>query len=245
MRLPEPVVAAEINEPSKPAAKEYGLWIALSACTSILLLAITNYLTQQVAVVPFLWVLPLVIYLFTFVLAFSGERWYPRQAFIFGLLPVILLYDLAMANGGRLGIPLQVVIFSLVLFTGCMICNGELYRSRPPADHLPAFYLTISIGGALGGLLINFVAPALFSGYWELPLGVLLFCVLFLLVGRGPKREDLKGILFSRLGIAILATAVLITVVRLFSFIGADLTASILSERNFYGVVRVRQIGTR
>jgi hypothetical protein len=228
----------------RPAIKDVTLWLALSACASILLLAITNYLTQQVAVIPFLWVLPLALYLLSFVLAFSGERWYPRRAFTFALLPVILLYNLALENTGKLGISLQVIIFGLVLFTGCMVCNGELYRRRPEPESLPTFYLFISIGGALGGLLVNFAAPALFKGYWELPLGVLLFCSLFLIVGRGKKGEGIKGILTWRLSLAILATSLLISTVRLFSFIGEDLSGPILSSRNFYGVVRITRVDT-
>ena len=196
------------------------------------------------AVIPFLWVLPLAIYLLTFVLAFSGERAYSRQVYVFLLLPIILLYDWAMANGSLLAIPWQVAIFSLVLFTGCMVCNGELYRRRPTASRLPGFYLIISAGGALGGLLVSLLAPALFKGFWELPLGMLLFCLLFLIVGRRPKKESFKAEMLSTLSNTLLGIAVLITGVRAFLFIGADLTGSIRSQRNFYGVVRVRQTGT-
>ncbi len=231
-------------EVSKPSTRELARWVSLSACASILLLSITNYLTQQVAVIPFLWVLPLALYLLTFVLTFSGERWYPRQIFIYGLIPVILLYDLAMANGARLGIPLQVAIFGLVLFLGCMVCNGELYRLRPPAERMPTFYLIISAGGALGGVLINFIAPILFKGYWELPLGVLFFCALFLYLGRGNREPGLKGEILARVSLSLLGVAVLITLVRLFTFVGGDLATSVETRRNFYGVLRVRQVGT-
>ena len=245
MRAPAAASAGQaIAVSPAPAAKDYLLWVLLSACASILLLAITGYLTQQVAVIPFLWVLPLAIYLLTFVLAFSGERTYSRQVFIFLLLPVILLYDWAMANGSLLAIPSQVGIFSLVLFAGCMVCNGELYRLRSAAARLPGFYLTVSAGGALGGLLITFLAPALFKGFWELPLGMLLFCLLFLAVGRVSRQAGFRGEILSTLSTTLLAIAVLITGVRAFLFIGADLTGSIRSQRNFYGVVRVRQTGT-
>ena len=245
MRTPAAVPAGPgLKQTPAPAAREIILWVFLSACASILLLAITAYLTQQVAVIPFLWVLPLVIYLLTFVLAFSGERTYSRRVYVFLLLPVILLYDWAMANGSLLAVPWQVGIFSLVLFVGCMVCNGELYRLRPAAARLPAFYLTVSAGGALGGLLVTFLAPALFKGFWELPLGVLLFCLLFLILGRGPKQAGFKAELLYNLGTTLLAIAVLISAVRAFLFIGSDLTGSIRSQRNFYGVVRVRQAGT-
>lgn len=244
MRLPPTTDPEAAKECPKPAPRDYILWVALSACASILFLATTGYLTQQVAVIPFLWVLPLAIYLLTFVLAFSGERWYSRQVFIFILLPVILLYDWAMVNGSMLGIPWQVAIFSLVLFLGCMVCHGELYRLRPATPRLPGFYLIVSAGGALGGILITFVAPTLFKGFWELPLGLVLFSTLFLVVGRVQKKAEWQAEVLSQVNTALLATAVLITGVRAFLFIGADLTGSIRSQRNFYGVVRVRQIDT-
>ncbi|MGA2490418.1 MAG: hypothetical protein ABSF99_09605 [Anaerolineales bacterium] len=243
MRLTPVVVPETAETVTRQTSKDYFLWVALSACPSILFLATTSYLTQQVAVIPFLWVLPLAIYLLTFVLAFSGERGYPRQVYIFVLLPVLLLYDWAMANGSLVSIPWQVTILSLVLFVGCMICNGELYRLRPTTAHLPSFYLTISAGGALGGILVAFVAPLLFKGFWELPLGLVLFCALFLVVGRGTKILGLQGDILSRISTALLVVGILITAVRAFLFIGADLTGSIRSQRNFYGVVRLRQIG--
>ena len=243
MRTPPAAPAPALAAVPAPPARDYILWVLLSACASILLLAITGYLTQQVAVIPFLWVLPLAIYLLTFVLAFSGPRTYSRLVYVFLLLPVILLYDWAMANGSLLAIPWQVGIFSLVLFVGCMVCNGELYRRRPAAPRLPGFYLTISAGAALGGLLVTLLAPALFQGFWELPLGILLFCLLFLVVGRGPKGEGFQAELLSNLGVTLLAIAVLVSGVRAFLFIGSDLTGSIRSQRNFYGVVRIRQTG--
>lgn len=228
---------------AKPSRRDYLLWVGLSAGATMLLLSVTNYLTQQVAVVPFLWVVPLALYLFSFVLTFAGEKWYPRQAFIYALVPVILIYDLAMQNGARLGVPLQVVIFGLVLFLGCMVCNGELYRLRPEPERMPAFYLILSAGGALGGVLINFAAPVLFKGYWELPLSVLLFCSLFLYMGRSQKEEGLKGEIIQRVSITLLGAGVLITLVRLFMFVSGDLNTAVETRRDFYGVLRVRQIG--
>lgn len=220
------------------------LWLALSACPSILFLATSAYLSQQVAVIPFLWVLPLAIYLLSFVLTFSGGHWYSRQMFILLLLPALLAYDLALANGARLGIPWQVTIFSLLLFIACMLMHGELYRLRPDPQRLPGFYLTVSAGGALGGILVALVAPLLFKGFWELPLGVLLFSLLLLAVGRSTRPQGLKAEILARISFAVLGIGILISGVRAFLFIGSDLSGAIRSERNFYGVVRVRQLGT-
>lgn len=155
----------------RPVIKEIILWIALAATASILLLATTSHITQEVAVIPFLWVLPLTIYLLTFILSFSGERWYSRQAFLILFFAATLLYAWVLTQSGTMNIPLQVVIFTGVLFVACMICHGELYRLRPHPEYLTLFYLIVSVGGATGGILINFVAPFIFKGFWELPLG--------------------------------------------------------------------------
>jgi len=148
-----------------PIAKDYILWIALAATASILLLAVTSKITQEVAVIPFLWVLPLTIYLLTFVLTFSGERWYSRQVFLLLFFAATLLSVWALGRSDALGILEQIGIYALVLFAACMVCHGELYRLRPHPAHLASFYLMVSIGGALGGAVINFVAPYVFKGF--------------------------------------------------------------------------------
>ncbi|HVM72109.1 MAG TPA: hypothetical protein VMT91_10130 [Anaerolineales bacterium] len=240
---PEPTVQPAAQSPAPPA-RDYLAWLLLSACASVLYLAVTGYLTIQVAVIPFLWVLPLGIYLLSFVLAFSSERAYPRQVFIILLLPLVLLYNWAMAKGPLLPVPLQLGIFSLVLFTACMICNGELYRRRPAPARLPAFYLTVSAGGMAGGLVITFLAPAVFKGFWELPLGMLFFCLLFLFASRGAQPNRVEPGLLPRLNTMLLIAAVIIAGLRAFMFIGSDLNGSIHIWRDFYGVVRLRQVGS-
>jgi hypothetical protein len=150
--------------------RTYILWIALAATASILLLAMTSHITQEVAVIPFLWILPLTVYLLSFVLAFSGERWYSRQWFLILFYVATLLYAWTMARGNQFSIVLQMGIFLLMLFAACMVCHGELYRLRPHPARLTTFYLMVSLGGAVGGILVNFVAPYVFKGFWELPL---------------------------------------------------------------------------
>ena len=245
MRLPPAEPASQPTERAPaPTARDYLAWLLFSTCASVLYLAVTGYLTIQVAVIPFLWVLPLGIYLLTFVLAFSGERAYPRQVLILLLLPLVLLYNWAMAKGPLLPVPLQLGVFSLVLLIACMVCNGELVRRRPAPAHLPAFYLTISAGGMAGGLVITFLAPAVFKGFWELPLGMLFFCLLCLLASRGSKGARLETGFLPRLNATLLIAAVLIAGLRAFMSIGSDLNGSIHIWRDFYGVVRVRQVGT-
>ncbi len=143
------------------------LWLGLAAMGSAMLLATTNQMCIDVAVVPFLWVLPLSLYLLTFVICFDNPRWYDRR--IFG---VLLAVSAAAAcwqlnQGVETSIPDLVTIHLAVMFACCMCCHGELVRSRPHPQHLTLFYLLVSAGGALGGVLVAVVSPAMFTGFWE------------------------------------------------------------------------------
>ncbi len=226
----------------RPTARDYGLWIALAAAASILLLATTSQITQEVAVIPFLWVLPLTIYLFSFILAFSGERWYSRQAYLIILFIASLLVGWTLGHSDAPGIPAQIGIYSLGLFAACMVCHGELYRLRPHPTHLTRFYLMVSVGGAIGGVFINFVTPFIFKGYWELPLGYTLCWLLFLavtFVAASVVRQRWVFILNN----VLLLSMVFISGARSYLLIHTDLDASLYRERNFYGVVSVRELG--
>jgi hypothetical protein len=168
------------------------LWLLLSACGSGLLLATTSQMSIDIAVVPFLWVLPLCIYLLTFVLTFDHERWYVRPFFI-AVLPLVLINAVRLLYGGvDLGLVDQVVGYSLTLFVCCMCCHGELSRARPAAHHLTFFFLMVSIGGAVGGLLVAILAPTLVRGPYEYHL-LLVGCYLLMgvVLGRLVMRDDL------------------------------------------------------
>jgi len=239
------ISSAIAEQARRPNAKEITLWISLSACASVLLLATTSHITQEVAVIPFLWILPLTIYLGTFILAFSGERGYSRQIYSILFFLTTLLYGWALVRGANVGLPLEMelAVFSLALFFGCMICHGELYRLRPHPKYLTSFYLMVSIGGAVGGLLINFVASYLFQGYWELPLGYFLCWSLFIVVAAGTRTSRIPEWRFI-LNNGMLGSALIISGALAVQFIHADLIGSLGSWRNFYGVVRVQQSGS-
>lgn len=241
---PDPAAQAAGGAAARPGGGAYALWILLAAAASILLLAVTSHITQEVAVIPFLWVLPLTIYLLTFILAFSGEGWYSRQWFLVLLFAATILYGWALVRSDTLNIVIQIAIYIFILFAGCMVCHGELYRLRPHPAHLTTFYLMVSIGGALGGIFINFVAPFVFKGYWEMPLGFVLCWLLFLVV-TVVRREPARQRLVFMLNQVLLFSALLIAVALAFQYIRADLSGSLYAERNFYGVVRVRLAGER
>jgi hypothetical protein len=171
------------------------LWIALAACGSAMLLATTNLLCEDVVVTPTLWVLPLCLYLLSFILCFDHPRWYRRRIFL-PLYAVSICGALWIFNQG-IGVDLlhRTDAYLLILLVVCMVCHGELARSKPAASELTSFYLMVSVGGVLGGVLVTIVAPRIFSGYWEYHIALILCGALALwalVVDRtaplGPRR---------------------------------------------------------
>ena len=162
---PEPMAGPDDPEAVPPGARQYAMWLALPACASVLLMAITNHMSQNVAAIPFLWVLPLSIYLLSFILCFEGSGWYRRNPYL-QLLAVALgsmAYAVGQDASGVVSIKVLVPLFSLGLFTCCMVCHGELVRMKPHPRYLTHFYVMVSAGGALGGLFVGLVAPLLSS----------------------------------------------------------------------------------
>ena len=143
------------------------LWVLLSASGSAMLLATTNQLTAEVAVVPFLWIIPLSLYLVTFIICFDNERWYSRVVFGSMVLLTVPIAIVLLHQGVSAKLWLQVAGYSGCMFACCMTCHGELVRSRPDPKYLTLFYLLISAGGALGGLFVAVVAPLTLNGYYE------------------------------------------------------------------------------
>lgn len=178
-------VAADPIETAPPGWGVQTLWLALAACASALLLAVTNHLCQNVAAIPFLWLLPLTLYLLTFIICFERDGWYRREIFRWLLVAVLGgmcygLYEMDSSTNLRLLIPL----YSAGLFICCMVCHGELARRKPHPRYLTSFYLMLSLGGAVGGLFVAFVAPSVFKGFFELPVGLAACAILALIVFR-------------------------------------------------------------
>jgi hypothetical protein len=158
------------------------LWVFLPACASVLLMATTNKMCQDVAVIPFLWVLPLALYLLSFIICFDSPRWYLRFPFMLALIAAMCAICWALFEGTDASIYWQIGIYSGGLFICCMVCHGELYRLRPPASQLTAFYLSIATGGALGGFFVAVLAPLIFTDFYELHWGLLFCGILFLII---------------------------------------------------------------
>jgi hypothetical protein len=225
-------------------------WLALAACGSTLLLAATNHICQEVAVIPFLWIVPLAIYLLTFVLCFDSDGWYNRRAFA-------LLAAGAIAGGCYMAtrdtppkIWLQALTDLGIVFGGCMICHGELARSKPEPARLTQFYLALSAGGALGGVFSAVVAPRIFNTFLEFPLAMSACCLLGLVawwrdgVFSSEDSEERKS-WWSRIGAGTnyIAAAALIAAATA----GVTLILKkpdekvLLATRNFFGVLRVTE----
>jgi hypothetical protein len=202
-------------------------WIGLSAMGSCLLLAVTNHLTQNVASIPFLWVVPLSIYLITFILCFDHPRWYQRTLFLVlvaALLPLMAWY------GESLDLWIAAPLFAAGLFACCMFCHGELYLLRPGPRYLTTFYLMISVGGALGALLIGVAAPNFLPGYYELDI-TLIACALLLF------SRTLKLPRWAAGGAFAVAAATATAATYNLNYYLSDNRVML---RNFYGVVRTR-----
>ena len=229
---------------------QFLLWLLLPACAVILLMSITNKLCQEIASLPFLWVLPLGLYLLSFILSFSSERLYSR--FFYIGLP-LLTFALFFFSSSIPFFPslnlttsiervwLTISIYSLVLFALCMILHGELYRLRPPVDELTKFYLSVSGGGALGGIFVGLIAPRIFSTFYEVSVGIGLAIVLTAYcLGR-----DSKSKIYFRGPRWRIVTVSLVAVFLLGQNCVQTLNESdhtIHRERNFFGVVRVKEV---
>lgn len=248
--LPENVLG---DVPSAPAVtgRDRLLWFLLPAVASVMLLAVTNHLCQDVAVIPFLWVAPLILYLLSFIICFDRELWY-RRIVTAGALVVLLLLTSLLYRGSivyklfeEVGLSVglgaytgNIVVIStlylVLLFVICMMCHGELVRSKPPPKQLTSFYLLISIGGAIGGLFVSLLCPLLFPGFWELNM--------LMIVGYFAAGGILvKAILKYKRPIKVVMTLALV--------VGAAIVVdaqwgwmrpnAIVRQRNFYGVLRI------
>ena len=231
--------AVEERPAAPPQPTQLALWTALAAVGSILLLSTTSKLCEDVATTPLLWVLPLAIYLTTFVICFDHDRWYDRR--IFG--PVLGLAVAVQVVVHRAFHPFpvatQAALFGATLFVSCMVCHGELVRSRPAARHLTTFYLTIALGGALGGVFTALVAPLLFVDFWEYQIGLIGVATLLLAClyrERDPEQAQRRWVWGSSyvalvgLGIALAWHVV------------GQRDAFVENSRNFYGVLRVQLV---
>jgi hypothetical protein len=214
--------------------RERLLWAGLAACPSVLWLGMASVLSQSIAPVPLLWILPLAVYLLSFILCFEGDGWY-RPSVYRALLPVswiVICYGL-VRQGQDVSLKGIVLLFAGALFVCCMFCHGELASRKPPAAHLTSFYLWLAAGGAMGGLFVGLIAPHVFDRFLELPIAV---AACFLLGMRLLYRYPIRQV--ARL--LLVAIAAFLFAARM-NDNGLQIRLRI---RNFYGSLQVSDAGT-
>lgn len=244
--------AREEQTPTAPSAappslRDRALWMLLAACGSVLLCSVTNHISQNIAAIPLLWIIPLTIYLLTFVLAFSGRqksqglmsRQMPGMGMSVGRFILMCLMAIAVISMGyviydtklTLKFQLSIAFFCLALFFTCLFCHRELYRLRPAPEHATSYYLLIAAGGALGSVFVGILAPVIFSGNYELACGLVFAAALAVAVAwRLPIGWR---VFWSAATLAMLAVV--------YFQVQYDIRHAIARTRGFYGTLRVTQ----
>jgi SAM-dependent methyltransferase len=232
---------------TRPGEGDRALWLLLSACGSLMLCAMTNHISQNIAAIPLLWIVPLIMYLLSFVIAFSRGEWLPKilrlripvlgvsvaRMCLLGFTGVALGSLVCMLDDAREEIPLMVSVpfFCGTLFIICLFCHAELHRLRPSPQHATSFYLLIAAGGALGSIFVGVAAPLVFSASYELACGLVFTAVMILAV---TWRQGWGWRIFW------LGASVAVTVTLGLSIHRAGKN-NILQARNFYGNLRVTE----
>ncbi len=214
-------------------------WFGLSCLATVLLLAETAQICQDVAVVPFLWIGPLALYLLSFILCFESDRWYLRRWWCLVSAALLLALCYIQAFGTQSPLLLQLAVWFGSLAAVFMLCHGELARLRPGSDQLTLFYLTTAAGGACGGIAVGVLAPLLLPQYWEHDVGILAAALLAL----GVWFDD-RGWLQNRRPPLPAAAAAMLLIVSILTVAAASVSGwmeSIAVRRTFYGVLEVER----
>lgn len=209
-------------------------WVALAALGSVLLLAISNHLTQNISSIPLLWVVPLALYLLTFILCFDGKGWYPRTLYLPWLGVALIAMGWMLADKDmHFELYWQIGIFSVGLFVACMFCHGELVNLKPSPRYLTTFYVMVSLGGALGSVLVGLLAPLVLPAYFELEIALVAIGAMAVYLMRRQR--------WFYLGPAIVVTLITANAGGYAIYQFADNV--MVMTRNFYGTLRVREYG--
>ncbi|MCC9599809.1 fused MFS/spermidine synthase [Stieleria sp. JC731] len=225
---------------TKVPKKQLLAWIALPALASVMLLVVTNHVCQDIAVVPFLWVLPLSLYLASFIVCFDSPQWYRPKP-----IAAVTLAALALIQGktmlpGSVQLLAEATCYMVMLFGACLLCHGEVARLKPATNRLTLYYAMLSAGGALGGIIVAIVCPLLLNNHAELPFFVALvtaltFLLFFACKGWNQPNYDWAAAARLKFG----ALLVMVTPIITMAFVSNHRT--IASQRNFFGVLKVRE----
>ncbi len=265
---------------ARPHPALYAFWLITASFASLVMIATTNHVSTDIAVMPLLWVVPLAIYLITFIIAFDRPAWYRRTPV--AVLTILSIYAAAVThhfgigkslfyNLGTVGLVAAVFgdangpfpVFNVTtlgfllanfatLFAVCLLCHGEIVRTRPAPRYLTSFYLSISAGGALGGVFATLVAPLLFRSYFEWDAALFVACLgaIIILIRECLTRflrADGKRISKSRYALAVaivlpLLALSLVALIDVTEFLGSRRTNVQWSARDFFGALTVEQV---
>lgn len=224
-------LAATADE-APPRARAIVLWLTLSAMGSVVLLGVSNHLTQNISSIPLLWVIPLSVYLLTFILCFEGRDWYRRDIYLGSLVWILCVMAWFLADKSlQFELLWHILVFTGGLYFVCMFCHGELARMRPGPRHLTLFYLMVSLGGVLGGVLVGIVAPVTLPGYLELEIALVVIALLAVLTNL-DRPAPVLAMLVAVVGATFAALAW-----RVHTFT----EDTVYIARNHYGVLRVKE----
>ena len=237
-----------------PTWQDRMIWILLPALASMMLLGVTNYLCQDVAVIPFLWIAPLSIYLASLIICFDRDEWYRPRWFslgailaIFALFAFVLVDFFQRYNGNLASLPtrhdlrLVIGVYLAMFLLICMVCHGETVRRRPSSDRLSEFYLSVAGGGALGSFTVAVLCPVLFSTYVEFNIGIFLCLILAIGVYVKERHGPASASFVRRMRPFMYGLGFSLLVAGCAQFLVSDQSSSLPQIRNFYGVLTVRE----
>jgi len=230
--------SSEAMEAPPPVRSDLLTWVFLAACPSILMVADTSFLTENIAPIPLIWVAPLALYLLSFIFCFEGSGWYQRKIF----LPLLVISLFVLAYLPTLGMNEFPTIISMginliAFFVVCMVCHGEIALQQPHSRYLTIYYLMLALGGFFGGLFVGVIAPYSFNGNYELSIGILLAGVI---VSISVFRKIQFKSRWVEMVSALCVVSFLITLgtIRVNDHL-SEINGAEVNVRNFYGTLRV------
>ena len=215
------------------------LWIFLAAVPSFVMLSFTNHLTQSISPIPLLWILPLAIYLMSFVVGFRKNLSFSSVAIVSLLVSSLLVISIKTVSfkTGSLLI-LDILFYCLTLFLVSLVSHHFLYRNRPIESNLGIFYIMISLGGLVGSFLVAIIAPLMFRGFWEVEISLFLSLTIAFYAYKYQTISLFRGIKIEYLRAPFIITSLVMFVFLIIE--GTKASANtIMTTRNFYGVLSV------
>ena len=232
----DPTAKIKPATPQPLARTLYVQWLLLSALPSAFLLAATNHVTLEVGSFPFIWVIPLALYLGSFVVTFRTRGGVPGSLGVIWIEVLLLGFLLYFAG---ISLSLSIIANQCVFFSICLIAHGNLYKRRPPAQYLTNFYLTSALGGWIGGILISLIAPFLFSGLFEYPILLLLLGGTFWWCHHSDFFNFWRHVTFREGAIRLLLLTIIVVLLAASGY-RSFMEPTKFRLRNFYGAYRVK-----